>query len=230
MSPALELVVDGSRVTQKALSMPDQARAVTITSPDSYQRACDFLKGVKALREEIAETFDPHIKRAYDSHRALCAEKKDAEAPLAEAERIVKTALVAWDTEQERIRLAEQRRLEAEAKRQEEDRRISEAEYLSDQGAIDEADALLDAPIDVPVVAIAPTTPKVSGIAYRETWSAKVTDLHALVKFVAANPSHLGLLQASLPALNAQARSLKAQMRIPGVQAIATKDVAAGRR
>ena len=69
-----------------------------------------------------------------------------------------------------------------------------------------------------------------NGIAYRETWSAQITDLHALVKFVAAHPSHLGLLTANTAALNAQARSLKGQMRIPGVQAVATRDVAAGRR
>lgn len=229
MTP-LELVVNGERVTQRALSMPEQARAVRITDPASYERACDFLKGVKALREEISETFDPHIKRAYEAHRALCAEKKDAEAPLAEAERIVKNGLVAYDQAQERIRREEQRRLEDQARREEEDRRLAEAETLAACGAPEMADALLSEPIDTPVVAVAPTTPKVTGISYRENWSARITDLHALVKFVAANPSHIGLLKANEPALNAQARSLKGQMRIPGVQAFATRDVAAGRR
>jgi hypothetical protein len=79
-------------------------------------------------------------------------------------------------------------------------------------------------------VAVAPAVPKVGGISYRDTYSAKVTDLIALVKFVAANPTHVGLLKANEVALNAQARSLKAQMRIPGVEVVKTRDVAAGRR
>ena len=230
MSPAELLASEGSRVTQRALSMPEQARALRIATPASYERACDFLKGIKALRQEIADTFDPHIKRAFDAHRALCAEKRDAETPLAEAERLVKTTLVDYEQAQERIRRAEQLRLEGEARKQEEERRLAEAEALAASGAAEQADALLNEPIETPVIAIAPTTPKVTGIAYRETWSASVTDLLALVKFVAANPSHIGLLTANQPALNAQARSLKAQLRIPGVKAVCTRDVAAGRR
>jgi hypothetical protein len=227
---SLELVVDGSRVLQRALTFPEQARGLRIVCTQTYERACDFLKGIKALRQEIAETFDPHIKRAFDAHRALCAEKKDAEAPLADAERIVKTALVEYDREQEAIRRQEQIAREAELRTQEEDRRLAEAEALAAAGAPEMAEALLSEPIQTPAVAVAPKVPKVNGIAYRETWSAQITDLHALVKFVAAHPSHLGLLTANTAALNAQARSLKGQMRIPGVQAVATRDVAAGRR
>jgi hypothetical protein len=228
---SLELVVDhGARITERALTMPEQARAITITDAPSYERACEFLKAIKGLRQEIADVFDSHIKRAFDAHRALCAEKRDAEAPLAEAERIVKNGLVAWDRVQEQQREAERRRLEEEARREAEDRRLAEAAALAAAGATEMADALLDEPVDVPVVAVAPLTPKVNGIAYRETWSAQITDLHALVKYIAANPSHLGLLIANQTALNAQARSLKGQLRIPGVKAVCTRDVAAGRR
>lgn len=237
MTPPLELIVDGSQVTQRALTYPDQARALTILNTESYQAACEFLKGIKALREEIAETFDPHIKRAFDAHRALCKEKNDAQAPLTEAEGIVKRALVTYDTEQERLRRVEQQRLQDEARRQEEERVLAEAIELEEQAAATgdaglqaEAAAILEAPVRVQAVAVAPMTPKVAGIAFRETWSANVTDFHALVKYVAANPQYLGLLQANSAALNGQARSLKGQLRIPGVEAVATRDVAAGRR
>ncbi len=227
MTP-LELV--GSQVTQRALTMPEQARALRIADAVTYQHACDFLKAIKALRAEITDTFDDHIRRAFEAHRALCAEKREAEAPLTEAERIVKAALVVWDDEQERIRKAEQARLEAEARQQEEARRLEEAQLLADCGEAAMADALLDEPIQTPAIAIAPTTPKVSGIAYRETWSAEVVDLVALIKYCAANPAFAALLLPAMPALNAQARSLKGQLRIPGVRAKCTRDVAAGRR
>lgn len=226
---SLSLVVD-NHAAQKALAFPEQARALSITDALSYAQACEFLKGIKALRTEIAETFEPHIKRAHESHKALLKEKADAEAPLADAERIAKSALVVYDQAQERIRRAEQERLQAELRRQEADRRLNEAVALEAEGEAAEAEALLEAPVAVPVVAVAPTTPKVTGISYRETWSAAVTDLGALVKYVAAHPQFAGLLSANMPALNAQARSLRGQLQIPGVEAVCTRDVAAGRR
>lgn len=226
----LALVVDSEAVVEKALAVPDQARALRISDSGSYALACDFLKNVKALRTEIADTFEPHIKRAHEAHKALLKEKNDAEAPLAEAERIVKAALVVYDQEQERIRRAEAARLQEELRQQETERRLAEAVELEAAGETAEADALIAEPITVPVVAVAPTTPKVSGITYRETWAANVTDLAALVKYVASNPQCAPFLSANMPALNAQARSLKGALRIPGVEAVCTRDVAAGRR
>lgn len=227
---ALTLVVDSSAITEKALTFPDQARALRIADAESYQGACDFLKGVKALRTEIAETFEPHIKRAHEAHKALLKEKADAEAPLAEAERVAKSVLVVYDQAQERIRRDEAARLQAEARRQEEERRLADAVALEAAGDQAEAEALIEAPIDVPVVAVASFTPNVAGISYREMWSANVTSLAALIKYVAAHPQFSALLLANMPALNAQARSLKGQMQIPGVDAVCTRDVAAGRR
>ena len=227
---ALALVVDSGAVVEQALTFPDKARALTIADPASYQSACDFLKGIKSLRTEIAETFEPHIKRAHESHKALLKEKADAEAPLAEAERIVKSALVTYDQAEEHKRRAEAARLQEELRQQEEERRLAEAVELEAAGEQAEAEALIDAPVFVPTVAVAPSTPKVSGISYRETWSANVTDLGALVMYVAQHPQFAGLLLANIPALNGQARSLKGQMQIPGVEAVCTRDVAAGRR
>lgn len=226
----LALVVDSDAVVEQALAFPDQARALRILDAETYGRACEFLKDVKAFRTQIADTFDPHIRRAYESHKALVREKQNAEAPLAEAERITKAALVTYDQEQERIRRAEAARIQDELRRQEEERRLCEAVELEAVGESAEAEALIEEPIVVPTVAVAPSTPKVSGIAYRETWSANVTDLAALVKYVATNPQFAGFLSANMPALNAQARSLKGQLNIPGVEAMCTRDVAAGRR
>lgn len=226
----LTLAVDSDAVVAKALTYPEQARAIHIADSESYGAACEFLKGIKALRTEIAETFKPHIKRAHEAHKALLQEQADAESPLVEAEHIAKSALVVYEQEQERIRRAEALRLQTLAKQQEEERRLAEAVALEEAGEQADAEALIETPIDVPVVAVAPMTPKVSGISYRETWSASVTDLHALIKFVAANPTHMGLLSANLPALNAQARSLKGHMSIPGVKAVCTRDVAAAKR
>jgi hypothetical protein len=226
-------------VTEQALTWPDRARGAAVVDAESYGRASELLKGIKALRQEIAETFDPHIKRAHEAHRALLKEKQDAEAPLTEAERIIKNALGAYHTEQERLRVLEQQRLEREAKQRADEEALARAAAMEIEGRefgdaalVEEARQVLDDQLVAPpppVASVARTTPAVAGIVHRTTWSARVVDLMALVKFVAANPSYIGLLQANQTALNAQARSLKAAMRLPGVQAVPTQDVAAGR-
>lgn len=223
------LVADSGDVIEQALTFPDKARALSIVDAATYAAACEFLKGIKALRAEIADTFSPHITRAHEAHKALLKERADAEAPLAEAERIAKAALVVYDQAQERERQAEMARLREDARRQEADRRLTEAVALEAEGSTAEAEALMEMPIDLPVIAVAPSIPKVTGISYRETWSGTLTDLAALIRYVAANPQFMSLLQVNQVALNGLARSIKGQLQIPGVQAVSTRDVAARR-
>lgn len=217
-------------VTTEALSWPDRARALTVTTAATYTMAGELLLGIKDLRGRIVATFGPHTKRAFEAHRALVAEQRAAEAPLMEAERLVKDQLRAYDDAQERVRRETQRQLEAVARQQAEERQLAEALAAEAAGETAEAEAIInEAPAPV-VVQVAKATPTVAGISYRETWAAEVTDLAALVVFVADSPAHANLLLANGPALNGLARSLKGAMHIPGVKAVCTRDVAAGRR
>lgn len=223
-------------VKTEAQSWPERARAAIVATAEQYASAGELLKGIKSLRAKIAETFDPHVKRAHEAHKALVKEKADAEAPLAEAERILKAALIAFDQEQERLRVAEQRRLDEIARAEEETRRLNlaaamekEGNTFGDAAMVAEAEELISAPVMVAAPAVARTTPKVSGIAMATTYRAQVTDLLALVKHVAANPQLLPLLQVNQTALNGQARSLKTSLRLPGVQVLADQTVRAGR-
>jgi hypothetical protein len=109
------------------------------------------------------------------------------------------------------------------------------------QRRADEVDQSLDAETLVPVAASPPPAPMVSpGMQRRSTYSATVTDVQALVLAVAGQilldmpgstkvtqrwltqvcrPSPqatLGLLMPSAPALNALARALKHDLRVPG--------------
>lgn len=227
----------GREVAAQALTWPERARAIQIVDDPSYKGAADALKGIKALRAEADATFDPIIADAHKAHRTAIEQKRKVDQPLTEAEGIIKRAMVAFDDEQERLRREEQRRLEEEARRREEDERLAlaaqlerEGNEVGDEAMVAEAHELIEAPIQpAPVATVQKATPKVDGIAYRSTWSARVTSLLELVRFVAANPSHLALIQANQPALNGQARSLRGALRIPGVRAVETRDVAARR-
>lgn len=223
-------------VETQALSWPDRARALTIADAASYTEASDFLKTIKMLRGQADAIFDPPIKAAHDSHRAAIDAKRKVETPLLEAEKLIKSALVRYDDAQERIRREEQRRREDEERRRLEEDRINLAAHMEreghtfgDAGLVQEAEELIAAPI-VPVVPAVPkATPAVAGQHFTVTWSAQVVNLIELVRFVAANPSHIGLLTANQPALNAQARSLKEHLALPGVRPVGTKNVASRR-
>ena len=223
-------------VETAALTWPERARSLRITSPEVYTKASMFLKGIKGLRDEANGIFDPSIKAANDAHKAAIEAKRKVETPLAEAERIIKTEMVRYDDEQERERRRLQREAEEAERRRIEDDNLNlavhmerEGKEFGDEGLVQEAHELIAQPI-IPVVApVIKATPIIAGQHFATTWSAQVTSLLELVKYVAKNPSFIGLLQANQTALNAQARSLKEHMALPGVKPIPTKNVAARR-
>lgn len=235
MATAIESPED---VTQKALTWPDRARGITIASDVSYVEAGEMLKGIKALRKEVDAAFDPIIQKAHEAHKEACGQKRKAETPLLEAEQILKRGLVAYETEQERLRRAEQRRLQEEARIAEEQRCVEEAAALEaqatatgDESLRAEAEQLISEPVAAPAVYVPPSTPKVSGISYRENWRIDPNvDIKALCLAVAQGKQPTSLILANVTALNGLARSLKGQMSVPGVKVVCEKIASAGSR
>lgn len=113
------------------------AKTFKITTPEQYNGAGNSLTGIKGLMKKIQDTFDPHIKRAFDAHRALVAERKAHEAPLIEAESILKRAMVEYNNEQERIRQEQERKAREQAEK--------EQAKLREQAAAAEAKARAEA-------------------------------------------------------------------------------------
>jgi len=235
--PAL-LDTPDRNVAIEALTWPERARAAIVTDAPSYSLAGELLLGIKALRRKIAETFDPHIARAFAAHRALTKEKGDAEAPLTEAEGVLKTALVSYDQAQQRIQREEQARQDRIAREQAERDALAravameaEGRQFGDDAMVAEAHALVEQAIAAPAPAlpfVPKATPKVAGIAMRTTWSCQCADLAALIRFVAAHPEHTNLLTFNQSAGNALARAQGERMNILGLRAVATQGVAAG--
>ena len=69
-----------------------------------------------------------------------------------------------------------------------------------------------------PVATTMPPPAKVSGVSFRETWTAEVTDFRALVKAVAEGRAPLSLVQADESALGQYARSTRGTQKVPGVR------------
>ena len=190
-----------------------------------------MLIGIKGLRNEIADTFNEPIQKAFQAHRAIVALKKNVEAPLEDAERIIKGAVGAFHLEQQRIRQELERKAREEAERQAEQMRLDMAVQAEEMGA-DAAvvEEILETPIPIAPVAVAPTFTRAAGVSTRETWRAEVSDLKALCRAVADGQASLECVQPNMVALNGLARSLKGTMSIPGVRAVPETTVSARAR
>lgn len=210
--------------------------AVAIATPEDYGLVAERLKVNKAFQKSVAEFFKPMKAQADAAHKAVVAAERKLLEPAQADEARDKGLLIAYDAEQDRLRRDAERRAQEAARKAEEERRLAEAAALEtlatatgDAAMRQEAEALIAAPIEVPVVAVEKATPKVAGITYVEKWSAVVVSKQKFVEFVAQHPDYLHLLDVNMTAVNGLARAMKGAMKIPGVQATATKSVAAGR-
>lgn len=217
-------------VEQEGVALIEAAKSLAITDADSYEAAAEFVKGTKRLQDRVHDIMDPVCTATNRAHKAATGQRKKLLAPAKEAERIVKRLIVDWDTEQRRLEAEARRKAEAEERRKAEEEQLAEAEAAAAEGDEAAAEEILERE---PMVAPPPpprARPKVSGVSTRETWKAQVTDIRALCKAIGEGKVATTLVQPNMPALNAQARSLKAEMKIPGVRAVANRTAAASGR
>ncbi len=148
------------------------------------------------------------------------------EAPLIEAERVLKANLLAFEAQQERLRLEEEQRLQEEARKHAEAVTLAaaaalETEAISTGNAemLAEAVDILEQPIDAPVVSVAKAVPKVQGVTYSDRWEAHPTiNVRALAAAVAAGAVPMTFLVPDMTAINAFARATKGTHPVPGIK------------
>ena len=221
--PALK-IVETNEVETKALTIVDQAKAVVVKDAESYTAAGVMWKTIKDMMKEVSDTFDPIIEQAHKAHKKALEQKAKYYSPLDQASRNVKKLMSDYDMEQERIRQAEQRRLEEEARKAEEERRLQEAIMAEEAGEKEEAAAILEEPVYVPPVQVQKATPKLQGgPVYREVWSAECVDIVALCRAVADGKASTEFVAANLPALNRMAVALKQTFNVPGCRAVSKR-------
>jgi hypothetical protein len=218
MATELAFKLEEKDVTEKALSLIDQAGMVKIADSKSYEVAGFLWKTIGEVMKEVKETFDPIVDAAFKAHKKACEQRSKYFDPLAKAQKSVKGLMSEWDWKQEAIRLAEQKRLEEIARKEEEERRIEEAILAEEeakangatpQEAAQEADAIINEPVYVPPVVLPKETPKVSGLSFRTIWKFRIKDVNVIPR------------QYMVPdekAIGAVVRSSQGRIRIAGVE------------
>ncbi len=216
-------------IETKTSDVVTQAKAFEVASQEEFDAAAEFLRIVKALQDEVRETFGEPKKKAHEAHRAVVAAEKKHLKPLLDAEQTVKGRMGDWHRA-EQARIAEARRkAEAEARKAEEEERLRLAAELEAEGDTEGADQVLDEPLPPPPVEKAPA-PKTEGIAVRTTWKARLLDLQQVIAAAAeGNPGARAVLQFNQTAADALARGTKGEVPIPGVSFESETGIAARR-
>jgi len=200
----------------KAKSLESEARALVVASEEDYRAADRFGRAAKALLAEIDAAFDPIIEQAHKTHKQAIEQKKKQAEPVETVKRIVAAKMGEW-YRAEQARIAEERRkAEAEARRRADEEALRVAEELAAAGMNEAAEVALCEPVVERVVV--QEAPKLDGVSYRETWSAEILDFDALVRAVAAGEASSAYLLPNTTALNADARTHKSALKVPGVR------------
>ncbi len=194
------------------------AKAINITTQEQYANAGELRAGLKALDKKAVDFFKPLKQKIDESKKVVLDAEKKVREPLAEAGRILNPKLISWENEQERKRLAEQRRLQEIAQKQAEKDAKAEAKALEKEGRSEEAAIVRETPVEPSAVVVATSTPKVAGLVRRENWKFEVTHFAAVLAEVMEGRQPAGILQINEMVIGAQVRSLKGDFKCPGIR------------
>ena len=219
------ILPDARALVKEGGDMLNEARQFRVSSVATYEEVGTKLQLIKGLGKRIAETFDPHIKRAFDAHRALVAEKSRAMEPLNAAEATFKTAMLTFQQQQEKERREQQAKLEEEA-RKEREKLEARAAKAAEKGKEEKAAELMAQAATVATPVLETRVPTVTGISTRSTWKAEVVSKPELIAAVAAGKVPHAALIADTTFLNQQARSLKSELNYPGVKVVEVLGIA----
>lgn len=217
-----EIVEVETRVRDVSASI-EIFRNTQIETVDQYLVFVEKLKVVKALQQEVNEIHDPSIAASHKAHKEALKAKARVAEPLNGAEMFFRSRIAVYLDREEDKRRIEQRRLQLLAEKQAEDMQVAEAAQAEKEGRHEVAEQIISQPTPTPAVALPPSVPKVEGFSQSETWACEVSSLLDLAKGVCAGTVPLEAIQANMTHLNAMARTLKGNLKYPGVKPVAKR-------
>jgi len=216
----MESTKEIQEVNALALSIPEQAKQISIKTMADYTRASDIIMSIKAIRKKITDTFKPIKQKMDAAKQEVLDQEKAADKPLKEAEAWLSPQIIEWNREQERIRKAEEERLRKIAEDEEKERKLQEAVAAEQSGNKEEAEAIINEPVYIPPVVVPKTVPKVEGMSIRENWKFRITNEKLIPReYLKVDEVKIGQV----------VRAMKSAANIPGIE-IYNEGVISGRR
>lgn len=171
-------VPETDAMQKQSVELVVRANAVLVTTDEEYEAAGRELFAVASLRKAITEAFAAPKKAAHDAHKKIVALEASLLDGPSSAERILKAKMLEFKRAEELRRQQAAAKVSAQMRKDEEDRRIAQAEAVHASGNAAVAEQILDAPITVPTVSV--QGPKAAGVSSRKVWKYRVTDANAV--------------------------------------------------
>lgn len=190
-----------------------------IADAERFVIAADNLKFIQAALKDIEDARVKITKPINDGLRAVNAQAQTASAPFILARDDIKRAMLIYASEQDRIRIEQQRKLDAEAERERKRlAAISDAAEAKGQGAKAESFASRAATVVAPIAQSA--APAIKGISMPTRWTFHVEQPLLVPR------EYLIVDEAKIRKVVA---ALKGDAKINGVRIYEEKSVSAGR-
>jgi hypothetical protein len=205
------------QVEMEASALEIQVSSLEILTAEDCELACELEKRVGLAIKRAVTLTEKSIQTAKDSLEAAKKVREDLCGPLERSKPVLRQKIGAWREAEKERSAAIARAARESAQRMAEEEALSRAVRLESSGNTAAAEALI-AHVPAPPVVMAAPRPSGHGVNVRKVWSAQVDDLAKLIAWVAEDISgRKAFLEPCMPALNAQARSLKDDLRIPGI-------------
>jgi hypothetical protein len=225
MSEAIA-TINTAEVEQEVAPVVRAADALIVRNVDEHRTGLELLGAVMGAETKVKNFFKDIIasametKRQAEAHRQQVVALQDSVlAPVSEARKTISAKCAAFEAEERRVAELNQRALEAEARKRQEEQRELDAAMAETEEEVEE---VLTEPLPPPVVPVVkPEVAKVAGVSTRETWGYEITDKAAFLAW-AAKPENNFYATENGVALNSRARAEHDAMKIPGVKAVST--------
>lgn len=197
-------------IDTKSKGALDVANRMKIESDSDRIDAGNFIKLCKTLQTEVRKDREDELIAARHTVNAVLAGRNLHLNPLLKAELIAKTKVLAYDESEARKRTKEQTRLAADAQHEAEEAAIRQAEELDAAGMYEEAEALLDTPIEPPPPVVLPDmTPKVSGQHVTVRWKCRLVSKDDLIREASNDIALCRLLEFDETAANQLVKNIR---------------------
>lgn len=212
----------------------DRLLLLEINDGTDYEGASNALLEIKSNLKRVDDVFEPMRKATHAAWQAVMAQKNGLTEPLTLANTHIRNLMTEYVELKEAERAAAEKKAIESARKQAELERERELELALKKGDEEKAEALIEAPITIKQsdVVVKDEIPHSDRVSYREVWSgeligdspeARDASLRLLCEAVGFGEAPLSLVQVNAPTLNALAKSLKKDLRFPGVKAVSRK-------
>jgi hypothetical protein len=206
-----------------------EIQSFAIVSTESFEFAGEKLKKIKSLQKSLTDERMAQTRPIDEAKKRIIAWFDRPLLFLEKCESMLKSKMIGYQTEQNRIARERQEKLDAEAAK--ERARLEErADKAEANGKDEKAESLREKASMVAAPVIAPQTVKVAGIKTMKVWKAKVDAVEKIsrehVNAFFADPKNKERLESYFSQI---AKATKGAIKIEGVTFYAEEVIAAGR-